>query len=75
MDLGDERMSVYDEICEWIISDVVEGIVEGEFDRSDLDMVLYETINQNIEDLSDSIWDREKEMYEEINRRLKKVKQ
>ena len=66
-------MSVYDEICEWIVSDVVDGIIEGEFDRSELDMVLYETINQNVEDLSDSIWDRENDMREEINRRLKKV--
>lgn len=60
-------MSVYEDICEWIVEDYLDAVDAGE--SPDLD----EIIEQNLEDLSESIWSRRDEMENEIDKRSGKI--
>lgn len=63
-------MSVYDEITQWVIDDIIEDMEENERDKDDLDMLLEDYIQQNLDDLSESIWDRREDMREIILRKM-----
>ena len=63
-------MSVYDEITQWVIEDIIEDMEENERDKDDLDMLLEDYIQQNLDDLSESIWDRREDMREIILRKM-----
>ena len=63
-------MSVYDEITQWVVDDIIEDIEENERDKDDLDMLLDNYIQQNLDDLSESIWDRREDMREIILRKM-----
>lgn len=60
-------MSVYEEICEWIIDDYLEAIDAGE--SPDLDAIM----EQNMIDLSESICDRKEEIMYAIEKRMKEM--
>ena len=57
-------MSVYEDICEWIIEDYLDAVDAGE--GADIEAI----IEQNLEDLSESIWSRRDEIEDEIRKRL-----
>jgi hypothetical protein len=63
-------MSVYDEISQWIIDDIIEDIEENDRSKDELDMLLEDYIQQNLDDLSESIWDRRNDMREIILRKM-----
>ena len=63
-------MSVYDEITQWVIDDIIEDMEENERDKEDLDNMLEIYIQQNLDDLSESIWDRREDMREIILRKM-----
>jgi hypothetical protein len=67
---GGIGMSVYDEITQWVIDDIIEDMEENERDKDDLDMLLEDYIQQNLDDLSESIWDRREDMREIILRKM-----
>ena len=58
------QKSVYEEICDWIVDDYLECIDAGE--GADIEAI----IEQNLEDLSESIWSRRDEIEDEIKKRL-----
>lgn len=58
-------MSVYEDICEWIVEDYLNAVDDGE--SPDVDDI----IEQNLIDLSESIYDRKEEIECEIERRMK----
>jgi len=62
-------MSVYEDICEWIVDDYLEAIDAGESPD------LIDIIEQNLIDLSESIYDREKDIRCEIEKRMKEMKE
>ena len=62
-------MSVYEDICEWIVDDYLEAIDAGE--SPDLDAIM----EQNLIDLSESIYDRREDIRCEIEKRMKEVEQ
>ncbi len=61
-------MSVYEEICEWIVEDYLDAADAGE--SPDLDAIM----EQNLIDLSESIYDRRKEIMHMIEKRMKEIK-
>ena len=62
-------MSVYEEICEWIVEDYLDQMDAGE--SPDLDAIM----EQNLIDLSESIYDRREDIRCEIEKRMKEVEQ
>lgn len=62
-------MSVYEEICEWIVEDYLDQMDAGE--SPDLDAIM----EQNLIDLSESIYDRRDEIKHEIEKRMKEMKE
>ncbi len=63
-------MSVYDEITQWVVDDIIEDMEENERDKDDLDMLLEDYIQQNLDDFFESIWDRRGDMREIILRKV-----
>ena len=63
-------MSVYDEITPWVIDDIIEDIEENDRSKDELDMLLEDYIQQNLDDLSESICDRRGDMREIILRKV-----
>ena len=62
-------MSVYEEICEWIVEDYLDAFDAGE--SPDLDAIM----EQNLIDLSESIYDRKEEIMYAIEKRMKEMKE
>lgn len=58
-------MSVYEDICEWIVEDYLDAVDAGE--SPDLDAIM----EQNLIDLSESIYDRKEDIACEIEKRMK----
>ncbi len=68
-------MSVYEEICRWIKDDVIADIQDGVYDEDNLDTALENAIEQNMNDLGESIWDRKPDMYYELKEELKEMRE
>ena len=62
-------MSVYDEICEWIVEDYLDAVDAGESPD------LHDVIEQNLIDLSESIYDRKEEIMYAIDKRMRGMKE
>ena len=60
-------MSVYEEICEWIVEDYLDQMDAGE--SPDLDAIM----EQNLIDLSESIYDRKEEIMYAIEKRMNEI--